>query len=68
MEKLELSQNELKFLIAAFNHLVKTGGLSLGDLEMLFPIITKVREKIKAPEEPKVETPKATELAEQAKN
>lgn len=62
MEKIEFSQDELKYIMASINNLLKTGSLQAGDILLLAPVIKKVSDKIKV--EPIEEAPEAIEKPE----
>ena len=47
MEELRLTQQELKILISVANHAFKSGGLGIGDVMNISPIIHKIDAKIK---------------------
>jgi len=50
MEKIEFSQEELRYLIAFLNVSVQSGKLQIGDLFVLLPLVNKLQAKIKKPE------------------
>lgn len=55
MENIPLSQNELKLLLALINVAVQKGGLQLGDLFSVLPLVKKLDDKLVKPEPEKVE-------------
>jgi hypothetical protein len=57
MEKLEFSQEELRYLVAFLNVSVQSGKLQIGDLFILLPLVQKLQAKIK-----KIDTSKADEI------
>lgn len=46
METLELSQEELKYLLAVANIAIQTGKLQVGDMLALVPALAKIQAKI----------------------
>lgn len=54
MEKLEFSQEELRYLVAFLNISIQSGKLQLGDVFILMPLVKKIQDKIKVPEDKKI--------------
>ena len=50
MEKVEFSQEELRYLVAFLNVSVQSGKLQIGDLYILLPLVSKIQAKVKKPE------------------